>query len=371
MSKRLFALLFLATALWGCGSDFDPAFKLVKARVLAIKADPPGPAYGETASLTPLFYFPDPKIPDAGATAVTRTTWSWCPLPGISSDGYQCPVDQAQWNAMVAGFGLRESPSLELGEGDIGSFKNPFPAELLAYLCSNKADLSGGADAGVAAGGLSAMAALGQVFDCRYGFPVLIRVTAETTAGPIVAVVQLYLPLDATQPPNTNPVVGGIRIVKPEDLVAPLDEAGTAIVTRNQKISFELELPESDAESFPDRYTDPNNPADKKWVKNPDGTYATQSTPEKLDVAWYAEVGSFGERGGQRGNLTGYDSTARYADRTPIPFQVAREMIWKAPELFNDDRPASLRTLNRFIVVVRDVRGGVTWTTAHIGLEDK
>ena len=368
MFKRLFALLCLTSALWGCGSDFDPPYRLTKARVLAIKAEPPGPGYGETATLTPLFYFPDPKLPDAGVTAVTRTTWSWCPLPGISSDGYQCPVDQTQWNAMVASFGLGEAPSLDLGDGDLGSFKNPFPAELLAYLCSNKARQADGADAGSATGGSSAMAALSQVFDCRYGFPVLVRMTAETTAGPIVAVVQLYLPLDATQPPNTNPVVGGIRIVKPEDLAAPLDEAGTAIVPRNLKVSMEMDLAEANAETYQGRLVDPDT---MLFKRGPDGDYLLGPTLERLNVSWYAEVGSFGERGGERGNLTGFDPTATNADGSPVPFQVAREMIWKAPELFNDDRPTSLRTLNRFIVVVRDVRGGVAWTTAHIGLEEK
>ena len=366
MLKRLIAVSLTAAALWGCGSDFDPPYKLTKARVLAIKAEPPGPAYGETARLTPLFYFPDPRTPDAGVTEVTRTTWSWCPLPGNSADGYACPIDQAQWNEMVAGLGLGEAPSLDLGEGAIGAFRNPFPPELLAYLCSNQA-VPGGAGTGAAPAG-SDMAALMKVFDCKVGFPVLGRMTAETTAGPIVAVVQLNLPVDASQPPNTNPVLGGIRIVQPATLAAPLDEAGTVVVPRNLKLGLEMEIAEANAEVYQGRIVDPET---KLFKRDAEGNYLLGPTRERLNIAWYAEVGSFGERGGQRGNLSGFDPTATDENGAPIPFQVAREMIWKAPELFDDDRPVSLRTSNRFVVVVLDNRGGVAWTTAHVGLEDK
>jgi hypothetical protein len=216
------------------------------------------------------------------------------------------------------------------------------------------------------------MAALMQVFDCKVGFPVLIRMTAETTAGPLVSVVELNLPIDTIQPPNTNPVVGGIRIVKPGPLAAPLDEAGTAIVPRNLKVGMELELPEANAEPYQGRVVDP---VTKLFKRKPDGEYELGPTLERLNVSWYAEVGSFGERGGQNSYRAAFDPTSIKEDGSPVPFeeafQLAREMIWKGPELFDDDRPDTSRGLNRFVVVVRDNRGGVTWTTAHIGLEEK
>jgi hypothetical protein len=61
-------LLFL-----GCGSRFDPDYRLMKARVLALQADPPQPQLGTATTVRALLYLPDGETPSYH--------WSWCPAP--------------------------------------------------------------------------------------------------------------------------------------------------------------------------------------------------------------------------------------------------------------------------------------------------
>jgi hypothetical protein len=93
---------------------------------------------------------------------------------------------------------------------------------------------------------------------------------------------------------------------------------------------------------------------------------------EHLNFAWYGEAGNFTGRG--KGHNTGYlpngipdtqlDDTPSQADHDSFDFNTTN--TWDLPK--NEDYGYQTA---RIIVVVRDGRGGVDWTSKQVTLEDK
>jgi hypothetical protein len=319
----------------GCGEDFAPPHKLTKTRILAIKAEPPNPAFGESTTLQPLFYMKEGE-------EITRIRWSFCPVQGIASDGYSCFVDQTKWDALWAGFGMETAPTLDLGEGETGTFTNPFPPELLDALCSNR--LGAGQNE--------------LVFNCTVGYPVQIRMVATTTKGELTAISELYLPIDANAVANQNPIVGPVRIVRPISETT-LDDEGAITVPRNVELHMELEMEESVSEHYPMRLKNTKS----EYLKDASGNYLFEEKQESINAAWYAEDGDFGE-GDNDSSRSGYTPGSKDANGNLIPFSLVREMVWRAPKVL--DNPKSEM---RVIVVLRDNRGGINWQMVRVGLE--
>ena len=123
-----FLILTLLAGLPACDEDISSASRLRRPRLLAIQAEPPNPAFGQTTVLLPLVYVPPGEV--------VTYEWSWCPVPTNSEDGYRCPVDQAAVDGIAARTGLAGIPPLFLGTTEAIDFTNPFPASLLADLCA-------------------------------------------------------------------------------------------------------------------------------------------------------------------------------------------------------------------------------------------
>jgi hypothetical protein len=66
-------VLFLSLLFVGCGSDFDPSSRITSTRVLAVEADQPFAAPGETVSLKGLAFDPEARALSWG--------WATCPNP--------------------------------------------------------------------------------------------------------------------------------------------------------------------------------------------------------------------------------------------------------------------------------------------------
>lgn len=332
-----------ALALLACSSsDFNTPARLNKVRILAIQADPAQPALGASTTLRALVYQPPPSADgtDAGVS-VTGYSWSWCPLPMSPTDPSQCPIspsDDVAANQLFASLGITGAPPLDLGPGETATFTNPFPAALLANVCSN------GAAALPGLAGSGAPTATGSVsFKCtNTGFPITVVLVVHTTAGDLPAVFNVYLPTNDSIAPNLNPVVNGIKISGHQ-----LDQAGTQEVLRNANVPVVLDLPESSAEPLPIPL-DSNHPF------------------EQLDISWYAECGDFGGNG-LGGRRTGYSGDPNDPIST---FPLAVQNTWNIPKL-EGYAPAYAR----ITVVVRDnqggiSRGGVAWTTGVVHLVD-
>ena len=266
------AALCALAVLAGCGNDFDPYSRLTRLRVLAIASEPPAPAMGETATLTPLLYAPE-------GTPTPTFAWSWCPAPGPASEGYPCLISEAE----LAQGGVAVPP-YDLGTGPTGAFRNTVPPEILARLC---AGIPGSKEQP----------------DCSNGFPVQIGLTVMGEGEPIRAVYTLYLRFDPATPPNRNPHLAGLSVLI-DDTLQPLGDTPQAVLPRKVETKIQADVPEEDAESYPG--TDSaGNPAEVR---------------ERLTLSWFVESGDLHD------SRTGFiDGVTTFADATANRWKPASE----------------------------------------------
>ena len=144
-----------------------------------------------------------------------------------------------------------------------------------------------------------------------------------------------------------------------------LDDRGSVPVLRNQHVSIQLDVPFASSE-----------PMSQPWmlddVYDSNGNLLGTMQFERLNFAWFIEAGDLGNNG-LGGRRTGYlpdisDPNGAGPDGglDTTLFQQAISNTWTLP-LSGDYPPQT----SRIIVVVRDSRGGVTWTSGVAKLEDK
>ena len=301
-------LLFglLAASLAGCGADFDSPAQLSKLRLLALQAAPVNPVAGETTTITPLVY---------SRSGSPEFAWSWCPVLGNANDGYVCPISHDQAEMMLAAAGATAAlPAFDLGTGPVASFTNPFSPEVLAALCSAGFD--------------------GQVVDCKGGFPIRVSVRVDQATETQQGTTVIRLPVTAAAVSNANPVPGGLSIDLPSG-TQPLDDAGTVQVPRLRDSLLHVAIDGGQAQTY----------------AGTDAGGATATLRETLLFTWFAE-------------LSGLDNHRTLFIDGVDTLDGAAADKWKPPATHDDGRPTS-----RLIVVVRDDRGGVGWTSATASLE--
>lgn len=338
----------------GCSDDFDPDWRLGKARVLAVQADPPQPSFGSSTTLRALLYLPTQETPSYH--------WSWCPAPTSADDGFACPIDQAGFDKLL-GLGPDQAPSLDLGAGETATLTNLFAPEVLAALCAGRADalltdgMAGDGGTGASAAG---SAGVGPWTCASAGFPVTVRMEFRTPSmgQSAVSAFKVFLPTDASLPGNENPAPGGLAVIEPASapLSQPLDDAGSVSLARKLKNQLRLDLNASVSETF------------RGWTRDELGGYRFDASGnhvigevrEIVALKWYVEGGELGDGNVNDAGDTGYNPYT--AD--PKPFSAALEMDWKTPKQADYARDRA-----RIVVVVRDDRGGVGWTQATVGLE--
>lgn len=302
--KRLLSRAVLVSALlWlaGCAGDpMAPFGRLTSLRVLAIQSDPVSPGPDETTTLTPLLFVPeDQEQPEL--------EWSWCPFAGPESEGYPCMVGEEDFAELGAeGIDL-ELPPLDLGTGPTATLTNGLPPMVLAALCAGP----NGEAAGLA---------------CPTGFPVQIRLHAHNDDDDVVAVRDLYLRFDDSQPPNSPPELPGVEMKVGGDWV-PVDDAFDEPVRRDKPNEFRALVTEDQAESYPVT----------------DATGATTTERERLILSWFVETGWT-----KSGHTTFIEGVA--------PIEILNENEW-FPEREEDYE----RDTAEMVLVLRDSREGVAW----------
>jgi hypothetical protein len=257
LRARLLAVLGLLAPLLaaGCGADFDPYNRLTTLRVLAIRSEPPAPAAGETAILTPLLYAPDGDPPVALA-------WSWCPAPGSASQGYPCLVtaaELAQGGASV--------PPFDLGGGATAAFMHTVDPALLEGLC----------------GGVPG--ALDKP-DCEGGFPVQVKLIVSSASAQVTTVSTLRLRFDAGAPSNRNPRVDGLEAML-EAGAQPIGNEPAVVLPRKANTTIRAAVPEEDAERY-QGLDAAGNPGEVR---------------ERLTLSWFVESGDLDD--GRTGFIEG------------------------------------------------------------------
>jgi hypothetical protein len=341
MPRPFFALLFcLLAGTPACDDGVSSASQLRRPRLLAIQAEPPNPALGQTTELRPLVYLPPGE-------SVTYE-WSWCPVPTSSEDGYRCPVDQAAVDAITAQTGLTGIPPLSLGAEKSIRFTNPFPPALLAGLCSGDSTATD-LFTGRASTGRNRL-----VYGCAIAtlpMQVMLTIRGSTTDTGVVA---LRLPIDQTTAGNANPIVTGVSVVSPEP-EQPLDQTGQVVVPRDTKVKLRVSIDRTQAETYLDRQLGP----DDEYLKDDTGQFVLGPATERLTLSWFSEGGGFTER------HSAWGAQDLDSDGQPVAFETALGNEWTTPKLDDYSTTASL-----VLVVVRDSRGGVAWTSGIAGLGD-
>lgn len=340
MHKLAYALFLASLAsLIACDNEISSAARLRRARLLAVQAEPPNPAFGQTTRLRPLVYLP----PGEDVTYA----WSWCPVPTRSEDGYACPLDQAALDNLAVLAGLTGLPPLFLGNTETIDFINPFPPNLLAGLCAGDATTTGVFLGNAREDGNQ------RVYACAAAtLPVQVMLTirgsiTETGVG------SLRLPIDATTPGNHNPVISDVRVLSPEP-ERVLDDTGLVTVPRDHKVKLRASVEPTQAELYLDRQLGPQG----EYLRDDTGQYILGPTTEGLTVFWYSEGGGFVER------RTGWSARDRGLDGNPLALSAAIENEWLTPKIEDYAGPTSL-----VLVVVQDSRGGVAWARGTAALE--
>jgi hypothetical protein len=311
----LLGLAVVPLGLAGCGEGFDPFNRLTGLRVLAIKADPPLPALGETATLSALIYTPSQMPAGAGPTPVSFQ-WSWCPFAGSASDGYPCAINEAELQAMAAQAGMTVPP-FDLGQGETAMLPNRLNPLVLQQICAG-------------------VPGLPQSIDCEGGFPVQVKLTVKTAADQVVAVRTLRLRFDPTATANANPRIDGLSVRLPEtEADLPIVEMPEVVLPRAKESLLKAVVPLELAETYTGR----------------DENMKPAMLREQLTLTWFVESGDTDEE------RTRWVEGGFRADKT-------FENKW-SPDRTKDYKPET----SKVIVVIRDNRGGVDWRAAAVKLE--
>ena len=304
-----------AFSAFGCGPGFEPVARLTRLRVLAIGNEPVNPIPGEVTTFEALVYAP-PAIADQPFTY----SWSWCPVLGQANDGYACPITDGHFQQMGANLGLVDLPPLKLGTDRTQPFTNPFPSALLADLCKRGFE--------------------GTLPDCEGGFPVRVNFTVVQAGPEHAATTILRLPIADGVPSNANPrfdpsgpalgaLIGGVE--------QPINSQAALTLPRWKETDLRAHVADVEAESY--MGTDDN---DQPAVLR-----------ERLVLSWFVETGDVAADS----HNTGY-----------FPGQTEIEQF-----LSNKWKPSTTATYPndqaQLIVVLRDNRGGVSWTSASVRLE--
>jgi hypothetical protein len=322
-----------------CDEDISSASRLRRLRLLAVQAEPPNPAFGQTTRLRPLVYVPPGE-------SVTYE-WSWCPVPTSRDDGYPCPVDQAAVDNLAAASGLTGIPPLALGTTESVDFTNPFPPALLASLCAGD---------GVATSLFLGGATVGsnrQVYACAVAtLPMQVMLTIRGSTAD-TGVVSLRLPIDETTPGNANPLVGGIGVIAPPP-ARLLDETGLGSVPRDSEVRLLAGLDQTQAEVYLDKQIGPGD----TYLRDDAGQFILGPTQERLTLSWFSEGGGFVDK------TTSWSVQDLDGNGQPVPFTSAAENDWSTPKVEDFAATSSL-----VLLVARDSRGGVGWARGVASIE--
>jgi len=307
-----FATLSCLLLLTGCSSDFAPYSELDRLRILAVQSDPATPMPGETTVLSALTYAPAGEAPNYH--------WSWCPVTAKASQNYACPLDQAAADQIFSGLvdpsvmgGLSR---LDLGTAPTASLTQAFPIAALAALC---------------AGGLESQG-FSQALDCEGGYPIMVTLDVSTASSSLRAGVVLRLPAESPPTINLNPSPAGLSLAG-----LPLGEPpATVVVSPSQTLDLLALIPADASELRP--------------IPEAEGPSGLRL--ERLTASWFVDFGRIDA-----------DRTVFIDGLSPLD-QTSRNR-WTAPDALH--WPPD--NLVKFMLVLRDDRGGVGWLVRQVLVE--
>lgn len=325
MSTRPAILFTALLQLTACSFNFERSSEIRDRRILAIQAEPPELAGGASrpSSLQLRALVVDPSDP----LAVAETTWRSCIFPAIG--GF--PDRDGDGNGPFGG-GDKVCPEGDAtvlhasGSQPISSLAQsiPVPEEVAEVLAS-------GAD--VAAPQIQ------------------VQLSVSSDRGELVAIkgVTVTARLPEEQEPNRNPVIQGLSLDGTEWLADGSRTIRYGECPDDQKEEVEAEdgslvrVCEHDLEPIFDE-------AEAQFYKERGFSGDLEVQRERLQFAWFTDAGSFRE-----------GRTEQFDPRDPSPDNVGPKNSWREP-------PTRVERATLW-VVVRDGRGGTTWTRREVLFE--
>ena len=342
-ASRAGAVAMGALLLLSCGSDFPERSLITDLRVLAVSANPPWVVPTQSSNLTPL-------VVGAEDPTELRYRWSWCPLRGPNTSAFECLLPIEQLNAILQPMGFTIPDNFyDLGEGETASFPYLFPAEFVEQLClelRKQEELS----------------RFVTIPDCDEGlFPISVQVDITLGDRIITAYKDVTLVFDLSESRALNALpdisTAGIEVIGRDG------QALDRPVTFEETVRFRLG-PDSDPPSPLDQLARLSEEFTETSTRIGDGEEIIVEeieTREQLLLSWFVETGEMDA------NRTGFiPDTLQSADNPDglslsRAWDDARTNAWLAP-LPGDFEGGEAR----IYLVLRDFRGGTSWTTTTV-----
>jgi hypothetical protein len=322
-ARLSFAILPSLLAL-GCTAPLPAASFVDKLRVLAVRAEPPELAPGETAALDLLAVAPRVAQDDAGAPRKLDVAWLACALPPGAATIAPCAA-ASPTSLPPSCRDAPHAPVCLVALAPTASYAAP--ADALGGAASAEVILTVAVaddDAG-ALGCLANVAANGGV--------------QSDTDHCVIAIKRLQLsdPARRQAAANANPALADFTLTSPAMLSQPLDGDGAAWVYApgRDKAAWDLVA---------------NRASDAAQQKS-DGTF------EQLTVSWYTTAGAID------GDLSYYlPSSCSAPGQCPtLAPELGADTTWFAPTAGEAAGVVGADGVVQFWAVLRDDRGGVGW----------
>lgn len=331
-----------------CGSDFEPPSEITSFRFLAVRAEPPSIFPGEATRLEALV---------AGGTA-TNGVWTWCPLRGPNSAQFACLVTVEQINQAIAELSPDGEPSIPPISADFfqldlvdpndpttAQFRYEFPPEVVREICQQ-----------IRSQGM--VSNLVTLPECDGTFPISVRVDLTNGARTITAFKDVNLVYYTTLPEsevNDNPNLEGAEL----RLLLGGSPVELDALPFNATYSVQLSDKEGDARALLDQLSQTYTATETRAGEDGEEIKEREPTREQLTFSWFATSGSWED------DRTGFlPETVGSPAEEISAFNEARDNEWASPSRgeLPMGEPVTL------YLVVRDERGGATWTSTTVTL---
>lgn len=201
--KRLIWMAAALAMLAGCGREFEPYWKILDFRVLAVRSSHPELRPGQTAEIDALTY--------TNLDQPISYRWEWCPFRTSARDKFECPLTAEELTeALQAGAAQNGGTppnlpplSFDLGTSDKAYFPYPANQQILRQYCESIQAFAAEAP--------EEIAAAVPVVDCERGLDVSLRLVATSGDKEIVTGKRINLWLGA-EAVNQNPKLVDMQI---------------------------------------------------------------------------------------------------------------------------------------------------------------
>ena len=356
MCAAVLAVVFVAVATAGCPPDFSPYWKVDKLRVMAIQADPVVAKQGEPVTFSALVWAPDDQQIDYD--------WSWCPVHPPADDGYECPMDELDFDPEAESNannddedddnGDSDEDPLDLGDEETATFTNPFSEQQVRAFCEAiVAEVLDETDNEELVEMLPS--------DCEEGWEVSVRLEVSSGDEEIIASKRFTL-WGGDEDYNKNPEFDRMqaRPYAPEDLPQFIEVAGWDIAESADHDDQWVTIPDDEPLDVVE-----NSPLQLRSLVDPDSvlefTPSTADEPreESFDYRWFTTAGPLASS-----SSSYFPGSNTLEDASNTVHQMDGQQLDDDCTAFDDGA-----CIIELWTVVRDTRLGVDWIDGRLRVQ--